>query len=122
MANPLFQVREGMNVMDHAGEKIGTVGRLKMTDEIPDTEAAEQVTADPARDRRDTIVDNIVDVFRSDGVPEEMYEHLLRTGFLRIDAHGLLASERYVTPDQIAEVAGENVILKVGREQLIRPV
>jgi hypothetical protein len=43
---------------------------------------------------------------------EPSRQHLLRHGFIRIDSTGLFAADRYVTPDQIADVSVDHVTLR----------
>jgi hypothetical protein len=45
---------------------------------------------------------------------------LLMDGYVRMDASGLFASDRFITPDQIARVDGDRVYLTVNRDQLIK--
>jgi hypothetical protein len=74
----------------------------------------------PAVRQERTIMDAIADALRTDDAPEALQEQLLRSGFVRVDASGLFAADRYVLPDQIASVAGDRVTLTVGRDELIR--
>ncbi len=120
MTSILAKIHEGMDVFDKTGGKIGTVEFLKMTDENPDTPQAEQLTSDPGLPVRRTFVDNLMDVFRSEAIPDPLHETMLRTGFLRMDSEGLLSSDRYVLPSQIAEVNGDKVKLSVSKDALIR--
>lgn len=120
MANILTQVREGMDVLDSAGDKIGTVETLKMTEEDPDTARVEQMEPDQGLSRNTTFLDDLIDVFRTDDVPEELHQSLLRKGFIRIDADGIFAADRYVLPEQIANVNDDKVNLTVHKDQLIK--
>jgi hypothetical protein len=45
---------------------------------------------------------------------------LQQEGFIRLDAAGFFAADRYITPDQIAHVVGDEVLLRVTRDALIR--
>jgi hypothetical protein len=119
MTNPLSHVREGMKVLDRNGDHIGSVDWVKMTDEDPNTVAVEQLTSDEP-ERRETLVDFLAEAFRTDDVPEQLREKLMRSGFLRVDADGLFASDRYVLPDQIAVVTDKGVILDVEKDALIK--
>ena len=118
--NILAQIREGMKVYDHMDNEIGTVDRVKMSDDNPATEEAEAVTADEPPRRKDTFLDALADVFSADGLPEVVRERLLQQGFIRIDAKGLFAADRYVLPDQIMSVSGEGVTLKVSKDELVK--
>ena len=51
-------------------------------------------------------------------MPEAVQKRLLHDGFIRMDADGLFAADRYVLPDQIAGVSGDKVMLKVSKDQL----
>ena len=74
----------------------------------------------PAPALADTLVDNIVDAFRVDDLPEEIRQRLLMQGFVRIDAEGIFAADRYVMPDQIAGVADDELMLKVDKAALTK--
>ena len=120
MSNPLTGVREGMNVLDRSGVKIGSVEWVKLTDEDPETSSVEQLSPDTTNAHNDTLVDNILDAFRVDEVPDEMREQLLRKGFIRVDADGLFASDRYVLPEQVTSVLDKDVVLNVEKSDLIK--
>lgn len=118
--NPLTQIVKGMRVFDRQNNEIGTVDRVQMSDDDPSTADVEAATPGDLGQRRDTILDNIADAFRTDDLPEEVQERLLQQGFLRIDADGLFAADRYVTPDQIASVNPEGVVLGVSKDELLK--
>ncbi len=120
MEGILNQIREGMDVLDPGGSRIGTVEYVHFGDEDPSTPEAESPTVSPAVRQDRTIMDVIADAFRADDVPEVLRDRLLRNGFVRLDASGLFAADRYVLPDQIAAVSGDQVTLTVGRDELIR--
>jgi hypothetical protein len=117
----LREIREGMKVFDRANHQIGTVDRVKIGDDDPSTPEPEAMDVNPMdRERRDTLMDNIADAFRADELPEEVREKLLLQGFVRIDADGLFAADRYVTPEQIGSVTEDGVMLKVSKDELLR--
>ena len=120
MSNPLTGVREGMNVLDRSGVKIGSVEWVKLTDEDPETSSVEQLSPDTTNAHNDTLVDNILDAFRVDEVPDEIREQLLRKGFIRVDADGIFASDRYVLPEQVTSVVDKDVVLNVEKSDLIK--
>ena len=49
-------------------------------------------------------------------------ERLLREGYVRIDADGLFAADRYILPEQIATVSADEVVLNVDKRALIKDV
>jgi hypothetical protein len=120
MSSLLEQIREGMKVYDRSQAEIGRVEVVKFSDEDPDTPEPEVVDVNPIeRQKRQTLLDIIAALFRDDALPEELRERLLREGFVRVDATGLLQPDRYVLPDQIASVSGDRVMLKVDKAELI---
>lgn len=121
MQNFLERVESGMRVYDRTGEEIGKVESVKFTDEDPTTPDAETVqVSENERDHRDSIIGNIADVFRPDELPEALRNRLLREGFVRIDADGLFAADRYVLPDQIQSVTHDGLRLNVSKDELIK--
>ncbi|HQZ13515.1 MAG TPA: hypothetical protein PK286_11590 [Devosia sp.] len=115
--NYLVQVQEGMRVFDRLNHEIGTVDYVKLSDDDPMTDDAE---AERLSERRESFLDVVADVFRSDDLPDEVRDMLLQKGFIRIDSAGLFAADRYVTPDQIMSVTGDALTLSVTREELMK--
>ena len=117
----LQRVREGMAVYDVDGQRVGVVDYVFLGAASEQTlERGEgPATAPDPSDRPNSLVDDLVTVFAPDNLPEELKERLRRNGFLRIDADGLFAPDRYVMPDQVARV-DEHVHLSVQRAALIK--
>ncbi|MDQ3044294.1 MAG: DUF2171 domain-containing protein [Chloroflexota bacterium] len=112
----LNEIREGMTVIDAAGEEIGTVDYIKMGD--PQAATTDGQTP---RQRGDELLDVAAGVFGAESepkVPEAMRARFLRSGFFKIDSAGLFAKDRYVTADQIADVSAETVRLSVAQGDL----
>jgi hypothetical protein len=118
--NLLPKVREGMKVFDRLHHEIGTVERVQMSDDDPATEEVEAATPGDLRQRDDSLIDNLAEVFAPDELPEEIRERLFQQGFVRIDSAGLFAADRYVTPDQIMSVSGDALTLKVSKDELLK--
>lgn len=117
MTDKLSAVREGMAVRDRTGAHIGTVDFVRLSDEAGDTP---HPTASAEVDRSQApFIAAVADAFTVDKVPEVLRQRLLRTGFLRLDADGLFASDRYIMPEQI-EAVDDEVRLAVGKDELIR--
>ncbi len=55
-----------------------------------------------------------------DGIPDELRQHLERVGYIRIDSAGFFAADRFATPDQIAQVTPDGVVLNVPGDALIK--
>jgi hypothetical protein len=118
--NFLAQVHEGMKVYDRMHNEIGTVDYVQMSDDNPATEEVEAATPGKLRERDDSLIDNIAEAFKPDELPEEVRERLLQQGFIRIDSAGLFAADRYVAADQIMSVSGDELTLKVSKDELIK--
>jgi hypothetical protein len=114
----LAAVREGMRVYDDRGDRVGTVDRVFLGS--ASEQAIEQGTG-PATvpDPDHSFLEDVARVFDPDDLPKTVRERLLLHGFIRIDAAGLFAADRYVTPEQIARVSGDGVHLRVGRDRLL---
>lgn len=119
----LKTVREGMEVYDSQGDKIGTVDDLYFgasTDEQNKYGVGAATAPDPSL-RDDTLVDNIAEgIFGADDLPEEMRARLVNHGYIRIDAANLFGSDRYALPEQIDRVQNDHVHLNVRRSQLLK--
>ncbi|WEX10560.1 hypothetical protein [Chelativorans sp. AA-79] len=120
MSSPLMDIREGMRVTDVSGKEIGTVEWVHFSDEDPETPQAETVTPGTVDRTGKTLLEQFADVFRIDNVPEVLHERMMREGFVRLDADGLFAADRYILPDQIRSVSGDGVVLNVARDELIK--
>jgi hypothetical protein len=119
-ATNLRSIAEGMKVFDRERHEIGKVEYVQFGDDnqaTPEVEAAAPNTLD---DRRNTLVGAIADAFGDDDLPEEIRQRLLLQGFVRIDANGLFAADRYVTPEQIASVSADGLMLNVSKDELVK--
>ena len=119
----LTRVYEGMDVYDRTGDKIGTVEYIYLgaVGEEADKYGAGPATASEGGPREGSLIDDFARVFSAeDRVPEPLRERLRRHGFMRIDSTGLFAADRYVMSDQIADVSGDHVTLRVTRDELIK--
>jgi hypothetical protein len=119
--NTLRHIEEGMKVFDRERHEIGKVEYVQFGDDDPETPEVESA-APSTLDRRDrTLVDDIAMAFTAgDDLPEELRLKLLEQGFVRIDANGLFAADRYVTPEQIDSVSGDGLVLNVTKDELIK--
>lgn len=117
-------IHEGMDVFDREGNRIGTVERVflgNVSEETSDSGggAATEAGTGPPRDK--SLVDIFAEGFAGEEqMPDELQERLYREGFVRVDATGLFASDRYILPEQIASVSGDRVSLRVARDELIK--
>lgn len=117
--NLLRDIHKGMKVRDRHDHEIGTVDWVKFGDDDPSTPEVEASTPSEPQ-RRETLIDTIADAFSPDEIPDDLRERLLQQGFVRIDAKGLFAHDRYVLPDQIIGISGDTVTLNVDKDELIK--
>ena len=116
--SPIEFVREGMTVVDSAGEKVGKVQDLKMGDPGATTEAGNELPDGG-------FLGDIAEAFSGDerepDVPGPMRAQLLRTGYIKIDSPGFLfETDRYVPADQIDSVTGDTVRLRATKDMLAK--
>lgn len=118
----LRTIHEGMKVVDARNHEIGHVDWVQYGNDDPSTPAAEASSIDGMEEPvADTIGQRVIDAFRiEDDMPAEIRERLLMQGFVRIDAEGIFAADRYVLPDQIGSVSGDTLTLKVEKSQLVK--
>jgi hypothetical protein len=119
----LSRIRDGMDVYDRENEHIGTVDEVHFG-AATDTQLQRgtgPVTTTPAdKPGGDSLIGAIVESINPSEVPQELEERLMSTGYIRLDSAGLFASDRYVTPDQIATFVDDKVYLSVKRDELIK--
>ncbi|MDQ3655928.1 MAG: hypothetical protein M3457_12720 [Chloroflexota bacterium] len=111
---PIGDVREGMHVIDAAGEEIGTVDLVQMGN----PEAA--TLGDDTRTEGGGLFLNVAKAFGFENepdVPAGLRDRLLRLGYIKVNASGL--TDRYVIADQIAGVSGDTVRLSLAEDQMI---
>jgi hypothetical protein len=114
-------IHVGMKVYDSRHNAIGTIDDLKFPENAadPDVEPAELDATDRAP-RRETILGAVAEAFGSEEIPEPLRSRLLREGYIRLDTAGLFAADRYILPSQIATASGDEVMLNVEKDQLIK--
>jgi hypothetical protein len=106
-------IRNGMHVYDSAGVELGDVEYVQMGDPgAATTRGNEPGAGGFVGGLADTIVGSEPDV------PQPLKDRLARSGYVKIDGPGLADTDRYVSADRIASVAGDRVTLSVTKEQL----
>jgi hypothetical protein len=119
----LKNIREGMEIHDSQEHKIGTVKEVYFgasSDEMEDHGAGAATAPNPNL-RKDTLVDDIArGIFDTDDLPEEVRQRMINEGFVRVDPTGLFKGDRYVLPEQIAQVHEGHVHLNVKLDDLLK--
>lgn len=112
-AEPMEDVREGMLVVDRAGEEIGTVVDMKMGDPYAVTGAGQEQLTD------DQFTTTSAKIFGPrHEFPEAWAERMRRLGFLRL-GQKMTRRELFAAGDQVAEVSAGKVHLNVDRQELL---
>jgi hypothetical protein len=106
--NDLSEVREGMDVFDADGKRIGTVKSVKMGD--PQAVTPEGQT----QEYRGGIVSFLASAFNTQDIDEERAERLLRLGYVEVDGTGI-GNSFYEAADAIERVEDSGVYLNVTR-------
>lgn len=110
---PIADVEVGMRVIDSEDEQLGTVADLKFGD-------PEAITDEGQRAPRG-LAGQVVDAFAGSepDVHPQLAGKLLRTGYIKIDAKGLFATDLYAGAEQIRHVDPDGVHLAVPRASLM---
>ena len=126
----LAQVREGMDVYDRDNQKIGTVKSVNMRGGIDPADVSRQRAdagvqpGDSTDTAPGTLVDTIAEAVGTTdslgSLPDELRLKLERDGYIEIDSAGFFAADRFATPSQVAEVAGDRVHLNVSKDELAK--
>ena len=112
------EIREGMRVIDLAGEDVGKVDYVSAGDpEAVTTEGQEPLTPTGG------IIGDFGRALSGDGgepdVPEPFRSRLIREGYIKVDGKGWFGSDHYLTPDMIDRVTGDEVRLAVTRDNIL---
>jgi hypothetical protein len=115
--SPMELVREGMTVVDSAGEKVGKVEDFKMGDPGAATDEGNELPDGG-------LMGDVARVFgdeREPDVPGPARARLLRTGYIKVDSPGFLVeTDRYVPADHVESVSGDTVRLRVTKDMLVK--
>lgn len=103
--NLMESVREGMDVFNAAGDKIGTIASVKMGD-------PEAVTTDGQQtEQYEGIAGALVAAFGGGSdLPEERKERLLRLGYIEINGPGI-GNHLYESAEAVGRVTEDGVFL-----------
>jgi hypothetical protein len=108
-------VREGMQVVDSQGEKVGKVAYVKIGDPETATTQGNEMSSP------DTIGTAIAQPINSDEpkVAGGVRNTLVRKGFIKIKTGGLFTKNRYVDSECVASVSDDTVLLNVPKDETI---
>lgn len=137
------KVREGMDVRDPTGHKVGTVELIKAGD--PDAMTTQGQESDPAAAETSAVpvvapvaptgplgtaggpVGAPAGIFAlgqggasEPDVPPSFAERLIRTGFLKVSTKGIFKRDVYVPADQISDVDADQVFIDLKSDELIK--
>lgn len=119
----LAAVRDGMDVFDRNGDKIGTVKQIYFGaagDEVEGGYVQGDIgDGDLERDRSNFLFDEVAEAIAGvSDIPEEVRERLLQHGYVQVD-RGLLQSDGYVLSEHVVNVTDEGVTVNVDDDDLI---
>jgi hypothetical protein len=135
--NILLKVHEGMRVVDRDDQDLGTVDRVYLGSVSEESQARGEGPADTSSADAPGFTDSAAGVFGmvgqepvvidfafgggispSETSETEIRDLLLRHGFIRLNARGLFASDRYIMPDIIGSVSEDRVVLTLSKDEL----
>jgi len=121
----LAQIDIDMPVYGSDGEKVGKVEKIHLGRSLPEkvpttTEKLNQDLA-PSEEIAKTVAKMAKNLFDpQDEIEEVVQKRLYQHGFIRIDAKGLFAGDRYVLSDDIQAVKNGEVTLSLKRDEIFR--
>jgi len=117
----LTTVKEGMEVYDYKGNLIGHVTDMYMGTSNPQSNerGVGAATAQAPQTRDNSLIDDLAKGFVNNDIPEVLQARLLRNGFIEINGGALLHKAQYILPNQIDQVAGNRIDLRVNADELI---
>lgn len=113
-------IRIGMKVYDSLHKHIGKVDDFRAPENATDPEIEPADIDATDKPGRESIVDVVAKAFDDDPIPEVLRDRLLTEGYVRLDADGLFAADRYILPEQIASTTSDGIVLNVKKDQLIK--
>ena len=118
----LNAIKEGMDVYDQLGNKIGTVQELYFgaSSQESNRNGAGSATAPSPDMNKGSFVEDLARAFAPDEMPQVMRDRLIMSGFVKLNSEGLFKHARYIVPSQIDNVTDNRVNLRVSRDELIR--
>ncbi|MBU1526837.1 MAG: hypothetical protein KKC12_10765 [Alphaproteobacteria bacterium] len=121
MQDFLRSVHEGMKVYDARNHEIGKVDWVQFGADDPSTPELEATSIEGMEQPQNhSLMNDLAEAFRADEVPEVVHEKLMMQGFIRLDADGIFAADRYIMPDQISSVSNDKLTLKVEKSDLMK--
>jgi hypothetical protein len=118
----LSQINEGMKVIDRDGKQVGTVELVSLVEKTPPKGRIEGTPGPeviPGVREPGGLADAMEDTFDPiNELKKESRELLQRRGYIRINGPDLAPANRYILPDQIEEVSGRGVRLRLVESEL----
>ena len=114
-------IHKGMTVYDSMRHKIGKVDDFKFSENQTDPDVIPtDVDGTDKRRGRESILGSIAEAFGKEELPQPLRDRLLTEGYIRLDTEGMLAKDRFILPEQIASAAGDEIMLNVAKDDLIK--
>ena len=128
--DPLERVREGMDVIDDKGVRLGKVVRVQVavagtTRHPPDSDLLEEVAEIVPSPPDTSDISNLEaagaspwghDPMNLPNLEEPIRQHLRESGFIEVDGIDLTDAQKYIAADHINEVSSDRVVVRASRE------
>jgi hypothetical protein len=113
-------IHTGMTVLDIDRKEIGKIEDFKFSEneDQPDVTPADIDGTDRQPD--DSLIADVARAFAPDDLPETLRDRLLTEGYVRLDTKGLFAADRYILPEQIISSTGDELMLNVRKDDLMK--
>jgi hypothetical protein len=113
-------IHTGMTVLDIDRKEIGKIEDFKFSEneDQPGVTPADIDGTDRQQD--DSLIADVARAFAPDDLPQTLRDRLLTEGYIRLDTKGLFAADRYILPDQIVSSTGDELMLNVRKDDLMK--
>lgn len=124
----LSKVYEGMRVFDRDENEVGRVAYVRFGEVDRDAAERGKGAMDPGRDEPPFDEPMIDFALGGAGSSEDRQQmdliksRMMESGYLRIDAKGFFASDRFALAEQIASVSEDSVRLAAKRDELVHAI
>ena len=125
--DPLENVREGMDVFDAEGQRLGRVVRVQVATPAPthppESDLLEDMTETVPSPPDMTEVSDVEAVGVSPwghdplglpDMPDPVRAHLQSVGFIEVEGIDITDAQRYIAADHVREVSGQRVVVDAG--------
>ncbi|MEQ1771364.1 MAG: hypothetical protein ABL879_16165 [Devosia sp.] len=113
-------IKVGMKVYDAHHHAIGKIKDFKLAENATDPDLP-PADYDKSTDATvNPVAETVSNIFGRESLPDAVRSRMLTEGYIEIDTAGLFTGDRYALPEHIASANGDEVMLNVDKDELIK--